>query len=418
MKQHTCWNTSLKVTQSVSVVVEYTSPMKMELLPVGHRKWNVFTVKVIMMWLLLLAVVKAEPTTDYQDTIIRLPEYSELRHEIPAHFRQRVEVLSWTPAYGEFSHWDWWFSRNNIEKTCPEVADRCVFTTDKQRLNQSDAVAFMTYSGALRLKEDITPQLPPYRLPHQRWIYLSLEPPELDAENENLTQLAGVFNWTMNYRRDADVFAPFGRALLRKLPLEQRQVAMHRDYAQGKTKLVAWFVSHCVTPGRRENYVEELQRHLPVDIWGACGPFKCEPPRSDKCYQQLAAYKFYLAFENTLCEDYVTEKFFNILSSDVIPVVFGGANYSVFAPAGSYINALDFASPKDLADFLLQLSNDSERYNRYFDWKRGYSVTTIKDPFYVCEMCLKLMDPDQPPKTYENIHDWWYRGGKCRAWYP
>ena len=30
-------------------------------------------------------------------------------------------------------------------------------------------------------------------------------------------------------------------------------------------------------------------------------------------------YKFYLAFENSICPDYVTEKFFNILQYNVIP---------------------------------------------------------------------------------------------------
>ena len=30
-------------------------------------------------------------------------------------------------------------------------------------------------------------------------------------------------------------------------------------------------------------------------------------------------YKFYLALENSVCQDYVTEKFFNILQYNVIP---------------------------------------------------------------------------------------------------
>ena len=42
--------------------------------------------------------------------------------------------------------------------------------------------------------------------------------------------------------------------------------------------------------------------------------------QEDACYQMLNnTYKFYLALENSVCQDYVTEKFFNILQYNVIP---------------------------------------------------------------------------------------------------
>jgi alpha-1,3-fucosyltransferase len=63
-----------------------------------------------------------------------------------------------------------------------------------------------------------------------------------------------------------------------------------------------------------------------------------------------STYKFYLSFENTVCPDYVTEKLFKILAHDVVPVVYGGADYTQQAPPISYIDARKF-KPKDLAGF-------------------------------------------------------------------
>ena len=93
-----------------------------------------------------------------------------------------------------------------------------------------------------------------------------------------------------------------------------------------------------------------------MDIYGDCGPYQCGHTRSmghkyivkqDHCFNMVnRKYKFYFSFENALCKDYVTEKMFNALKLNTIPVVFGGANYSNILPPGSYINALNFPNPE------------------------------------------------------------------------
>ena len=115
----------------------------------------------------------------------------------------------------------------------------------------------------------------------------------------------------------------------------------------------------------REKYVKELRKYIPVDIFGACGSLKCE----ENCTSIIKEYKFYLAFENSICDDYVTEKFFRTLTLGIVPVVMGGANYTKMAPPKSYIHVNDFETPKHLADYLLFLDKKEDDYQSYFWWK-------------------------------------------------
>ena len=54
--------------------------------------------------------------------------------------------------------------------------------------------------------------------------------------------------------------------------------------------------------------------------------------------------QFYFSFENSLCSDYITEKFWKVLDYNVIPVVLNGVNMTKFAPQNSYIDIKDFSN--------------------------------------------------------------------------
>ena len=59
---------------------------------------------------------------------------------------------------------------------------------------------------------------------------------------------------------------------------------------------------------------------LRLDVYGSCGSLGPVPGDEVGLW---ARYKFYLAFENSGCRDYITEKFFKVLEHDVIPVARG-----------------------------------------------------------------------------------------------
>lgn len=139
---------------------------------------------------------------------------------------------------------------------------------------------------------------------------------------------------------------------------------------------VAWFVSNCQASNGRHYMVRQLQRFIPVDIYGDCRynrnrdwPLDADGNKID--HVALASrYKFYLAIENTNCDDYVTEKLERALASGAVPVVDGPVDYSRYTPApGALIQYNDFGSPRALAAYLLQLDQDDEAYNAHLAFR-------------------------------------------------
>ena len=178
---------------------------------------------------------------------------------------------------------------------------------------------------------------------------------------------------------------------------------------------VAWIVSNCKSPSEREKYVDELKRHVQVDIFGRCGKQRCDRNYDgktiDSCTKRVdKEYKFYLSFENSFCDGYATEKFWWRLSMNVVPVVMGQANYSLIAPPHSLINVGDFETPGSLAEFLKGMSD--EEYLSYFWWKDHYEVSLSQRESF-CKLCAMLNDEEIPTKTYD-MTTWWKKGGHCK----
>lgn len=149
-----------------------------------------------------------------------------------------------------------------------------------------------------------------------------------------------------------------------------------------------------------------------MDIYGFCGSLECTR-RNVSCFKLLDRdYKFYLAFENSNCRDYITEKFYvNSLQYNVLPIVMGARpqDYRRSAPSGSFIHVDNFESPKELAEYLHILDKDDELYNSYFQWKgTGEFINT----YFWCRLCSMLHAPLQR-KHYKDINNWWREEGTC-----
>ncbi|XP_076347429.1 alpha-(1,3)-fucosyltransferase C-like isoform X1 [Tachypleus tridentatus] len=313
-----------------------------------------------------------------------------------------VTILLWTKFFGtQFIDDYYFFLPGNETFSRYSCQYQCSVTADRKLLTSVDAILFHVPNFRSNVK------LPKDRGLHQRWILYGIEAPRLIKMPWN--KIDGLFNWTMTYREDSDIPVRYGHICEKMVSGE----TLDNDFLEKKVKDVVWIVSKCHTPSKREKYVQKLKSFISVDIYGKCGDKVCLPTQAAKCYEKiLKKYKFYLAFENSICKDYVTEKFFNVLNFDIVPVTLGGANYSSFAPPGSFINAMDYPDPRKLAEHLKLVGSSSVLYNKYFQWKRKYKVYLQR---WMCDLCEKLHVDNSVSVKY-NLYKWFIKEAQCKKW--
>lgn len=234
---------------------------------------------------------------------------------------------------------------------------------DRRRLVEAGGVVFHVPT----LDHDIT-RLP--KRPGQRWVAHSMESavnyPRLDDP-----AFMQTFDLTMTYRRDADVWVPY-------LPLDEfPQVGVDPTddrRSHDGAAAIAYVASNPHTHSRRDEYVAELMRHIAVDSYGASlnnRSWDDDLGRSTK-NATLARYPFTLALENSVAEDYVTEKFYDPLLMGSVPIYLGAPNVADFAPgSGCYIDVRDFDGPATLAAHLRDLLADAAAYRALHTWREA-----------------------------------------------
>uniref|UniRef100_A0A665X1C4 Fucosyltransferase n=1 Tax=Echeneis naucrates TaxID=173247 RepID=A0A665X1C4_ECHNA len=245
-----------------------------------------------------------------------------------------------------------------------------------------------------------TQKLPSYlpRPQWQRWAWMSLEAP---ANNGNLQQFAGIFNMTITYRRDSDITIPYG-----KLVPNQDVGNLQEDVTANKSFLACWVISNYRRQHKRSQVYKELKAIIAVKVYGGLTNTHLSAeallPTISSCY-------FYLAFENSISKDYITEKLWkNAYQGGAVPVVLGPPlnDYKAVAPPQSFIHVDNFASVKDLGEYLQQLAEDKKRYNEYFTWKRQWKVKLYTDwRERMCKICLQYSNLP-PQKVYSDLAAW------------
>ncbi|XP_072309621.1 alpha-(1,3)-fucosyltransferase 7 [Eucyclogobius newberryi] len=267
----------------------------------------------------------------------------------------------------------------------------CKVVDQRSEFSNADIVVF--HQRELAFKKQQLP-LNLVRPPGQRWAWMSLEAPQ---HNGDVRPFANLFNLTMSYRRDADITLPYGEV--------QPQDGEMEDFSMNKSNLVCWVVSNFDSRHRRSKVYRQLSAFVQITRYGsnyARLPAANLLPTISRCY-------FYLAFENSISKDYITEKLWrNAYLGRAVPVVLGPApeDYNAVAPPGSFIHVDDFASVKELGTYLQELAADKHRYMEYFRWRKDWKVKMMTDwRERLCKICTQYHSLPQS-KVYSDLHAW------------
>ncbi|KAI6204908.1 Alpha1,3-fucosyltransferase-like proteinue [Aphelenchoides besseyi] len=267
-------------------------------------------------------------------------------------------------------HWTEFFHHNHISEFIrhfPHCKHKCEHTEDRSLISKARAIVFHARHTNLS-------DLPPERSDQLR-VFFTREGPNqsyfLEGRADDLR--ADYFNATLTYRTASTMFLPYGyfRTLdgteTEKQKWSQEEID---EKLKKKTKLAVTAVSHCDTWSKRESYLNELHKHMNLTSIGRCSQnMNC---KSTECLSRvLDDHFFYFAFENAVCPEYITEKFFH-LNELIVPVTLTRAVVPSIFPAESYVAASDFESPKALAEYLQKTASNLTEYRRFFEWTKTH----------------------------------------------
>ena len=165
--------------------------------------------------------------------------------------------------------------------------------------------------------------------------------------------------------------------------------------------------------GKCVGYFDSPDSYLPLAIRNLIGNSEfLDCPRESECEKSLfETSKFYLAFESRNCTDYITEKMWRVLRTNMIPVVLqpGKEFYRQVAPPESFIHAEDFGfDMKLLAAYLHRVSTDFKTYLKHHAWKFEHEVVFTEERSErrrLCELCTKL-NTESSEIYYGRVADW------------
>ncbi|QTE39769.1 glycosyltransferase family 10 [Mucilaginibacter gossypii] len=250
-----------------------------------------------------------------------------------------------------------WDMKDEGDFTIP-IVDGFELTTEQRFMDEAIAVIFHMPTLSLADIQLIRHK----KKAGQFWVFWSMEC-EAHYSWQSEPEILGLFDIKATYKFDSDIVVPY---------LYPNYQELLRRASIPKTGFINAFISSSFDLSGRYKYLKELMNYVAVDSYGKTLKNKTIPQDSgeNSKLELIAGYKFSLAFENARAHDYVTEKLYQPLIAGSVPVYLGASNVEDFAPGEKcFINVDKFATVKAAADYLLELANNEEEYNRFLKWK-------------------------------------------------
>lgn len=324
------------------------------------------------------------------------PNFDEYQDVTPEEVNQRLTVLDngeyhdfeydrvVDPVNAAFDHAvneklpfiTWWtpFSQDPGRiKRC--WSGDCYFTMDRSLLKHELMKGFLFYGTSFNHSD-----LPLPRKQHHEWGLLHEESPKNEAMFFYKDTLE-IFNHTSTFRQESDYpittqYVVSASYLLK--PLKYTVEVKNKVKAEEKLASIVYIQSGCNPPSDRDAYIQELQKHVPIDCYGKCLHNKDLPNEyvnplnmfNKGFLEILEKYKFIISFENGICKDYLTEKLYRTLHVGAVPIYKGAPNVKDWLPSRhSAIVVDDFESPKQLAEYIKSVDENDDEYNRFLQYK-------------------------------------------------
>ena len=263
---------------------------------------------------------------------------------------------------------------------------RCLFNHNKPK---SDAIFY--YGGYTKLK---------YKRVFNGQIVVVFTMESENGENCHFPP-PDRYDIKVSYRRDSTIPVPFlceRNLALRLAEMGQPEVPV------GREKLAAGFISNCGFKWRNE-YITELMDYIHIDQWGKCykntpgefyktrqGPFEEEKLN----FLNKDPYKFLIAFENGVEDDYITEKIYHAYLTRSIPIFYGDKAVFDIVPANTSLIYANNYTPKELATLIKRVASNDTLYSEYFkNWdldKMRKLHERYCSEYFICATCRKVWE--------------------------
>lgn len=334
-------------------------------------------------------------TTSNSEQLPCIARPKDIQDKVDA--RKTPLILYYNEMYGRTL--EQWFVKGDAE-SCYE----CASTSNQSLAMEADVVVFHYFYAQRH------PMPPKYC--DQYWVMVSRENPN------NLMKVAKIsldemyrrmqqFDISATYRLDDDIPIPYmaenGVEHVREMFLEPTPMIPTAERI--KDFPVAWIASNCAAQNDRMERVRELMKYIGVKSYGKClNNAHMDVPRKGSQWnraatEQVRKHKFYLAFENSDCSYYSTEKLERAFLTGLIPVVLGSPQASLFVPNNhSAIYVREYPNMKAVADRLHAINNDDALFESYLSYRgnrSGIDVSFQKrwfEPKYprACRLCDML----------------------------